>query len=245
MHIKRVYMEHFRRFTGLEIIDIPAKAKLVMLAGPNGNGKSSLFDMFLRYMDRHVRNWGWDQTYHTKITDSKIVPPPDRIDVEFHENDRPDNPRKFFYFRSAYRNDPECAADSITQLGPALGERRFGRMIDNDATVASNYRRLYAQGLEDVFEKEDDKTTIGEFRGKIVGDIQKNLQKVLPELSLEGLGNPLKTQSFRFNKGASKHFNYKNLSGVRRRSSTCYSTTRSSGQSSTIRGSVSMNQKPT
>jgi predicted ATP-dependent endonuclease of OLD family len=83
MHIKRIYMENFRRFTKLEIVDIPATAKLVVLAGPNGNGKSSLFDLFLRYRYRHLGHYAWEHTYHTKISDPKMIPPPDRIDVEF------------------------------------------------------------------------------------------------------------------------------------------------------------------
>jgi hypothetical protein len=37
MHISKVFAEDFRRFTKLEIVDIPATVKLVVLAGPNGN----------------------------------------------------------------------------------------------------------------------------------------------------------------------------------------------------------------
>jgi recombinational DNA repair ATPase RecF len=53
MHISKVMAEDFKRFTKLEILDIPATAKLVILAGANGNGKSSLFDVFVKYFDRH------------------------------------------------------------------------------------------------------------------------------------------------------------------------------------------------
>ena len=59
MHIKRMFAEDFKRFTKLEIVDIPATAKLVLLAGPNGNGKSSLFDLMMRYYERHVGGQGW------------------------------------------------------------------------------------------------------------------------------------------------------------------------------------------
>ena len=79
MHIKRIVAEDFRRFTKLDVVDIPATAKLVVLAGPNGNGKSSLFDIFVRYFDRHSGlGGGWEQPYHTKITDPDNIPPPDR-----------------------------------------------------------------------------------------------------------------------------------------------------------------------
>jgi predicted ATPase len=211
MHISKVYAADFRRFTRLEIVGLPATAKLVMLAGPNGNGKSSLFDAFLNVADRGIRNH-WDQSYHTKISDPDIMPAPNRIDVEYHE-EPPADRRKLFYFRSAYRNDPEFATSSISRAEPVLAERRFARLIDNDATVSSNYQRLYAQGMEDVFEREDGSTTIAAFREKIIGEIQRNLKKVMPELSLDSLGNPFKIHTFRFSKGLAKGFNYKNLSG--------------------------------
>ncbi len=49
MHIKSIRLLNFRRVTDLKISGIPATAKLVMLTGPNGNGKSSLFDAFMTW----------------------------------------------------------------------------------------------------------------------------------------------------------------------------------------------------
>jgi hypothetical protein len=143
MHISKVFAEDFRRFTKLEIVDIPITAKLVVLAGPNGNGKSSLFDIFVKYFDRYSGlGGGWEQDYHTKITDPKVIPAPNRIDVDFHEKDKPAEPRKRFYFRTAYRNQPEFSSGQISQSQPALAERRIGRFIENDVVVGSNYQRM-------------------------------------------------------------------------------------------------------
>lgn len=212
MHIKKIYAEDFRRFTKLEINEIPSTARLILLAGPNGNGKSSLFDLMMQFYERHVGGHGWNAIYHTKISDPNTLPPPNRIDVEFHEEKKPDDLRKLFYFRSAYRNDPEFASGRVEQLQSALAERRFHRLIQNDAAVSSNFQRLYAQGLEDAFE-DDENLTLKDFRHKILGDIKDSLQTVLPELQLESLGNPFKVQTFRFSKGSAKNFNYMNLSG--------------------------------
>jgi hypothetical protein len=212
MHIKKIMAQDFRRFLDLEIIDIPETAKLVIVAGPNGNGKSSLFDIFLRYKYRHIGFHGWNFPYHSRISDPAVVPPPDCLDVEFHE-ELPANRQKLFYVRSAYRNEPEFASGQIGATGSTLTDHRVGRLIDNDAAVSANFQRLYAQGLEDAFENMSEETTLRDFRTSAIGSIQASLAKVLPGLLLESLGNPFKIQTFRFSKGAVKNYNYMNLSG--------------------------------
>jgi predicted ATP-binding protein involved in virulence len=39
LRLSRIKLDHFPRFSDLEIKEIPETAKLVMLAGPNGCGK--------------------------------------------------------------------------------------------------------------------------------------------------------------------------------------------------------------
>jgi hypothetical protein len=46
MHITKVELQNFKRFTDLTIDGIPADTKLVLLIGSNGSGKSSVFDAF-------------------------------------------------------------------------------------------------------------------------------------------------------------------------------------------------------
>jgi AAA domain, putative AbiEii toxin, Type IV TA system len=46
MRIKELSLKNFKRFTDLQIKNIPAEAKLVLLIGANGSGKSSIFDAF-------------------------------------------------------------------------------------------------------------------------------------------------------------------------------------------------------
>lgn len=46
MRITNLRIENFKRFTQLDIESIPASAKLVLLIGANGSGKSSVFDAF-------------------------------------------------------------------------------------------------------------------------------------------------------------------------------------------------------
>lgn len=53
MHITKVELQNFKRFTNLTIDGIPADAKLVLLIGSNGSGKSSVFDAFEIANSRH------------------------------------------------------------------------------------------------------------------------------------------------------------------------------------------------
>ena len=46
MRIKSIELKNFKRFTDLRIDHIPESAKLVLLIGSNGSGKSSVFDAF-------------------------------------------------------------------------------------------------------------------------------------------------------------------------------------------------------
>ena len=46
MRLKKVELINFKRFTHLTIDAIPESAKLVLLIGSNGSGKSSVFDGF-------------------------------------------------------------------------------------------------------------------------------------------------------------------------------------------------------
>ena len=48
MKLKSARIRHFKRFVDLAIHGLPPNAKLVVLLGPNGCGKSSLFDAFQR-----------------------------------------------------------------------------------------------------------------------------------------------------------------------------------------------------
>ncbi len=86
-------------------------------------------------------------------------------------------------------------------------------MIQNDAAVNLNYQRLASQALEDLFENGHDETKIGELKEKLIGDIRLSMGRLFPDLMLNDLGNPLMMGTFRFDKGTSHHFEYKNLSG--------------------------------
>jgi len=49
MRIQSLQLQNFKRFTDLKIEGIPDSAKLVLLIGANGSGKSSVFDALNRF----------------------------------------------------------------------------------------------------------------------------------------------------------------------------------------------------
>jgi len=212
LRISLVRLHHFRRFSHLEISDIPDTVRLVVLAGPNGSGKSSLFDAFaVWHQIASHQGWNSDQSYYYKPTDLSLDIHK-RVNVEAYPGSDP-RQRDAFYFRTAYRNDPEFALSQLERMGPFVEEIRFRRMIEGDATVSRNYQRLASQAFEDVFDKESPTTTIGDFRERVVGTIRDSVKKLFPDLILNSLGNPIDHGTFRFDKGRSKGFQYKNLSG--------------------------------
>ena len=67
MRVASVHLQRFKRFTDLHIDSIPATAKLVVLVGPNGCGKSSLFDGFIKWHRSSVGlNYSTDGEYYNK-----------------------------------------------------------------------------------------------------------------------------------------------------------------------------------
>ena len=66
MKIKPIHLDQFKRFTNLTIKDIPSEAKLVVLVGPNGCGKSSLFDAFKTWYLRKAHGYWLDDHYCKK-----------------------------------------------------------------------------------------------------------------------------------------------------------------------------------
>lgn len=218
MRLKSIKIKDFKRFTDLTIQGIPETARLIMLAGPNGSGKSSLFDALHKWREsRSNRGMHWEPDYYVKRHWERSVPEnwQDQVMIEFHDlhAGNPHDYRNTFYIRSAYRNDPDVQAHQLTRLGDPLDETRVSRMIDNDAAVGQNYHRLVSNAVEDVFERADGLTTLQDFRTQVTQKIDDAMKRLFLGLEFNSLGNPLADGTFRFTKGTSKGFLFKNLSG--------------------------------
>jgi hypothetical protein len=197
MRIKEIDLSGFKRFTHLKIIDLPTTAKIIILAGPNGNGKSSLFDAFNSYHHGKFSGLGmqWLEDYHARSADTGRSLPSrfERIKIDFHEALDPKQWKKAFYIRSAYRNDPEFKTNNLQRTPSPLDEKRIEHLIDNDASVARNYRRIASLAVEELYGGAPDEKTFGRFRFETRDIINDHLRRLFPNLSLTGLGRPLES----------------------------------------------------
>ena len=75
MRIASLTLKRFKRFTELAIADVPPTAKLVLLVGSNGSGKSSVFDAFNILSASHET-----ATYHRKVPAEPFM-----LEAAFHD----------------------------------------------------------------------------------------------------------------------------------------------------------------
>lgn len=214
MKIKKIELKNYKRFTDFTIDNISASVKLVLVVGPNGSGKTSLFDAFNLWYRQHGRlGWNQDSQFYFKTNVNndweKLV------SIEFHDNQSGygENQRGKFYFRTAYRNQSDFTIGALQKQNDPTISNKINFLIENDETVLENYQRLISRTLSGVYDNENDSKTVKQFREELIGKIQNSLNNVFEDLSLSSIGDPLNNGSFYFEKGSSKDFHYKNLSG--------------------------------
>lgn len=225
MRIKQVTLKSIKRFHDLTIQGIPETARLVVMIGPNGCGKSSLFDAFrlwqvLILLQNQVQSsFNFDKDYHSKVG-LPIEPPLNWVnanlaDVSFYQPIPQDTTtrKKIFYFRTAYRNESDFIIQNLQRLGDAVDEVRFNTLIDNDVSVSRNYQRLVSGVLENLFAGKYDQLKGIEIRNQLIHQIRESMIRIFGDLVLTSPGNPLEEGTFFFTKGVSQNFRYKNLSG--------------------------------
>ena len=122
MRISSIKLKNFKRFTDLHISEIPKTAKLVVIVGPNGCGKSSLFDALIQWYRRRA-GFGIhdDKAYYQKHS-AEAFDWDQTVDVTLHDGAQPK--KGMLYVRTAYRNDPDFSVDGINRPGnPSEGVR--------------------------------------------------------------------------------------------------------------------------
>ena len=214
MKIEKVHVEKYKRFTELTIMGIPPTAKLVVLIGPNGCGKSSLFDAFKTWHLINGYGNGTDNDYCKKdMEDDRNSW--DLVSVDFYGDNAfsQEKARQMFYFRTAYRNSPSINIRSLKTMQSPLDSVDFGMMIQNDATVDENYQRLITTTMASFFDETNNDRTVLSLRDELIGQIREPLHRLFPDLLLTELGLVTDKAEFYFDKGATHRYGYEKLSG--------------------------------
>jgi len=122
--IKEVQLNRFKRFTNLKLTGIPETAKLIVLVGPNGSGKTSLFEALNHWYKFKGFNDRGNQEYLEK-NDGEMSTPntwrqisQNKVQIEFHNDQQlsQEQIKGKFYFRTAYRNEPDFTVTNLRTL---------------------------------------------------------------------------------------------------------------------------------
>ena len=216
MRIKEIHAVDFKRFSDLRIHGIPEAARLVVLLGVNGTGKTCVFEAL-----NHWRRRNYYDYYHTKHRDTESSASPTttrpKVTVTFHGDEpKGEDKKRAIYIRSAYRNEPHFRASRIGAASKVEDEEmeRLDLLVNDDKRVQQNYSRLVANTVYDVFNNPncDEAITRKKLRETLIGPLRQSMQEVFGDLLLQGVGNPQQGGTFLFEKGISKGFPYVNLS---------------------------------
>lgn len=221
MKLRAAHIRDFKRFTDLTVEGIPESARLIVLVGPNGCGKSSLFEAF-NFWISPIRGVNYQVDYHAKAG-SEVPPNWDalyqKVVLQFHgqapnPRQQSDTSKKAFYFRSAYRNEPDFNTSAVHKRGDPLDDQsRPPLMISPDSRVSDNYQRVVADAVAEIFRHGNDGMPKGELRERLIGKVRHAMRRVFDGLVLDGPGDPMADGTFFFDKGTSRTWRYKNLSG--------------------------------
>lgn len=214
MRIKTLRLKEFKRFDDLTIDLGEEPKKIIAIVGPNGCGKSSIFDAFEDKMRdfRHIGDEG--QGFYSKAfyysEEDKRKTTYNKYESVIITADKGIIGRKSFYIRTSYRFTSKINVQILEAL-PEILESRDEPIssIAIDTRLEANYKRLLGTAYSEFF----DGSKTGEVvRNELIGKVNSILNQIL-DIEISNLGNILaKKGQLYFKKENVTDFPYANLS---------------------------------
>jgi predicted ATP-binding protein involved in virulence len=214
MRIKEIHLKEFKRFDDLTIDLEDNPQKIVAIVGPNGCGKSSIFDAF-EEKQKNFRHYGHEENqFYSKAF---FYENEERRNLNYDKNqaitiktDISQLTRTSFYIRTAYRFTPKFNVQQLSALSGILDTRDEPiSSIALDTRLESNYKRLLGISYSEFFKGN---RTGSEVRKELIDEVNRILNKIL-DIEISELGNIFEKQGqLYFKKGNVKNFPYTNLS---------------------------------
>jgi len=222
MKIRRLELTNFKRFSNLTIDNIPKEAKLVLLIGSNGSGKSSVFDAFelLNTLSRiPVERTSPEWSYYRKNTGDQIgVNVFTHNDQHWFTNEQHSGnfeAGKLFYGRTSFRQLSKLTRTTLGANVVDLSQDtdRPRSFIEKDDRFENDIEKITGTILKDFFRSNNSSEQI---REKYIQPINNALRNIFGEgggtkLQLIEIIPPLegKVAQINFKKGESEiHYNY-------------------------------------
>lgn len=213
MRVQTLRLVEFKRFDDLTIDLGPVPKKIVALLGPNGCGKSSIFDSF----EQKLKNWRNYGSEDSQFYSKSFFYDDDRQKEQYDEKkavnvtfDSGSMNRKSFYIRTSYRFTPKIDVRQLESIPDILDQQDEPiSTIALDQRLESNYKRL----LGASYTAFDEGVKTGhQVREELIGKINNILSNIL-DIQISSLGNIFtgKRQLY-FKKDNTIDFPYANLS---------------------------------
>lgn len=197
MRIKKIHLTEYKRFLDLTIDLGENPARVVALVGPNGCGKSSVFDAMLFSLNNygHIGNSGSmkDFTYHSLLHDPAYDQ--NKVKIELEKGNFQDaimariqgeQYKKMISFRSSFRYNGSLHVNDIKAVSD-ISKNDFGASTasDIDQRIEQNYRRIQIK-YNDYLLQTDCRPS--EAKAHIIGELNKAIQSCL-SLEIDSFGN--------------------------------------------------------
>lgn len=196
MKAKSLHLKNFKRFTELELTNIPENTKLVLLIGSNGSGKSSVFDGFnvlsnlssatssslFNYVNIFsYYNKDFNLQYELKLDthdkgEISFIP---NFGYKFSTSEEEKNqpPKHLFYGRTSFRQVPALTRTTMGQIQFNIDydNDKPAAFIDRDERLENDLEHLFGQLLKEFFRTDEDKLQI---KNDVITPINKALDRI-------------------------------------------------------------------